>query len=504
LGLASAWSLSGADRSGELDIVLLHGPLYRDKKSIVHDAGTSCRVLENIPNLGEHLAEYDLIITHYGITAFEALYAGAPVLLVSPGAYHEKLANNAGFLSAGIGMKGAAGIGKLLFIKAAEQSSTEKNGSEKTDAAQNIAGQNKTAKTGTLALNQPFLQNLTARCAEIRTRYKLDREPKQNLAALINRFTLIPNRNCPSCGAAGAQPPIKPLARFPHRSYYRCPHCGLIYMKRLTPPPIEYEKEYFFDFYKKQYGKTYIEDFPNLMAMGKQRLRIIKTLLPGGNIENIQGTNAAPNGAGRLLDIGCAYGPFLAAAKEEGFNPLGIDPAEDAVRYIHGELKLEARQGFFPNTPLPELIRDELFDVVTLWYVIEHFSECPAVLHEIRRVLKPGGVLAFSTPSFSGVSGRKSLKTFLEQSPRDHWTIWSPVVCKRRLKAAGFKVKKIVLSGHHPERFPLIGKYIKTKKGLLYAALTLTSKMFGLGDTFEAYAIALPMRNSGGEGGGKK
>jgi len=252
-------------------------------------------------------------------------------------------------------------------------------------------------------------------------------------------------------------------------------------MDRLSPPPIEYSKEYFFESYKKQYGKTYLEDFDKIKNAGKNRLKQIIKIYSQGE-------------AAALLDIGCAYGPFLAAAKEEGFSPLGIDPAEDAVRYVQEKLNIPAIQGFFPIAE-GSFSNSQFFDVITLWFVIEHFRDCATVLAEIKRVLKPGGILAFSTPSFSGISargmdcgGRKSLNNFLSASPADHYTVWSPKMCKKALSLAGFKVKKTVSTGHHPERFPLLGKLAKTKKSPVYWLLLAISKIFSLGDTFEVYA----------------
>jgi 2-polyprenyl-3-methyl-5-hydroxy-6-metoxy-1,4-benzoquinol methylase len=110
------------------------------------------------------------------------------------------------------------------------------------------------------------------------------------------------------------------------------------------------------------------------------------------------------------------------------------------------------------------------------------------VLNEIKKLLKPGGILAFSTPSFSGVSGTFSLRSFLLYSPADHFTVRSPKMCKRSLSLAGFKVIKIVSCGHHPERFPLFGKFVKSKKSPLYWMLLGISRIFYLGDTFEVYA----------------
>ncbi|MDR3276515.1 MAG: hypothetical protein LBT11_04805, partial [Treponema sp.] len=102
-------TLAGPERA---EISALFGPLYRAGKkapgivqnekmpSIVQN---SFVVLQARPELREELADYDLVLSHFGLTAFEALHAGVPVLLASPGPYHEKLARAAGLVSAGIG-----------------------------------------------------------------------------------------------------------------------------------------------------------------------------------------------------------------------------------------------------------------------------------------------------------------------------------------------------------------------------------------------------------------
>jgi len=449
LGPAVADALSAKIKGG-LDITLLRGGLGT-KKLNAGNWSQSIRVIETVPNLSERLGEYDLIITHFGLTAFEALYAGVPVLLFSPTKLHERVAQKAGFHSLGVGKGRAKKLAGMLL--------------------------------GKDGVNDAFLCKLKNHCKALAARHNVDHAPGQSLAELTNGFAPDISQSCPACGTVcdSALPP-PPIARFDERTYRHCKHCGVIGMNRLTPPPIEYAREYFFEFYQKQYGKTYIEDFPNLVAMGKRRLIAIKSLLPAKTGDAI----AAPF----LLDIGCAYGPFLAAAQDEGFSPCGIDPADDAVSYITQTLGIPAVQGFFPcKAGEPE----RKYDVVTLWYVIEHFRDCIPVLAEIRKILKPGGVLAFATPSFSGISGRASPGRFLERSPADHWTVWSPATCKKALALAGFKVKRITVCGHHPERFPVLGKYARSKKGPLYRLLLAASKTFSLGDSFEVYASKTPM-----------
>jgi SAM-dependent methyltransferase/spore coat polysaccharide biosynthesis predicted glycosyltransferase SpsG len=447
LGFSVAMALGKKAAAGELDVTLIVPSLPEDRVQTLRASSNCIRISRGIPELREHLAEYDLLVTHFGLSAFEAIHARLPVLLVSPGMYHEKLAQSAGFFSAGTGPRAAACINKLL-----------------PDAE--------------------FLYSLSGRCENIASRYGLDIVPNQKLGDLLAGFTPPFSRVCPACGASFPDHREVPSrgqtpARFPGRTYRRCMRCGMIYMLRSSPPAIKYETGYFFGLYKKQYGKTYLEDFPNLIEAGKKRLSVIKRLLNSG---------AEWDRAGRLLDIGCAYGPFLIAARQEGFLPQGIDPVDDAVRYVREKLGIPARLGFFPDSsPEEDPLKEGSFKAITLWYVIEHFGDLRPVLEEINRLLKTGGVLAFSTPSFSGISGKKSLWAFLKKSPEDHFTLWSPGICRRVLTRYGFTLKKIRISGHHPERFPLGNRL--TRGGLPWKFFLLMSHLFGLGDTFECYAV---------------
>jgi 2-polyprenyl-3-methyl-5-hydroxy-6-metoxy-1,4-benzoquinol methylase/spore coat polysaccharide biosynthesis predicted glycosyltransferase SpsG len=452
LGPAAARALSAlaarpnAARPLEITIVMpdiLGEELVREEL-----AKLSCvSVSGKIPNLRDHFAEYDLLITHFGLSAFEAVYARLPVMLVSPTVYHEELANNAGFYSLGAGVERARGLETLTF-------------------------------------DGKLLETLEHARGKVAGRFGLEEDQEEDLGSFVDSLEIISPAFCPVCEEKAEEIPV--IARFPEESYRRCPACGTIYESRLKPPQIVYDKDYFFTLYKKQYGRTYIEDFHNLKHIGRKRLAHIRALL------GIRDKKIKP----LLLDVGCAYGPFMAAAEETGFSPMGIDPVKDAVRYVKDNLRFPAWQGFFPAA-VPAEFRSRpnyegVLDVVTLWYVIEHFTDFAGMLREIHGMLKKGGVLALSTPSFSGVSGRKQLRSFLEDSPPDHWTIWSPASCEKIFSRHGFRLKKIVITGHHPERFPFFGRFFRpNRKGPLYRLIFLISRVFRLGDTFEAYAVKL-------------
>ena len=59
---------------------------------------TTVDVENPISNLKEELYKYDLILTHYGFTAFEAKAAGAKVILVATTKLHKTLAKSEGFI----------------------------------------------------------------------------------------------------------------------------------------------------------------------------------------------------------------------------------------------------------------------------------------------------------------------------------------------------------------------------------------------------------------------
>ena len=462
LGIAAAEAL--ARKPGHrMDITLIAPPTaHLSPFTVKNDLELSgIKIRETIPNLKEHLADYDLLVTHFGLGAFEALYARLGVLLISPTAYHEKLRERAGFLSLGVGKKGILGLSKLEF-------------------------------------NNDFVNRLMQKSIELRKAYCLEEDQNQDLGSFLASLKPDTRHSCPVCKSAaadsnGKNPSCEVIGRFGEETYRQCPSCKMIFLSRLRPPSFEYDSDYFFDLYKKQYGKTYLEDFPGLKETGRKRLANIKSLLRKKRAFRERDENSGD--VPKILDIGCAYGPFLAAAGEGGFSPCGMDPIEDAVKYVREELGFPAWQGLFPSG---KEVEHAPYDVITLWYVIEHFDDPRGALGEIRSLLKDGGVIAFSTPSFSGISGRKDRRDFLKKSPADHFTIWSPGICKKVLSMHGFRLRKIVVTGHHPERFPLLGRFANpSTKNLLYKTLLLISRAFRLGDTMEVYAsCADPARKS--------
>jgi len=99
------------------------------------------------------------------------------------------------------------------------------------------------------------------------------------------------------------------------------------------------------------------------------------------------------SGPGSLLDLGGGDGIFCEVAAQNGWTATCIDPALPAQRIADGNPRFVKG--------LPEGLSDsELFDVVTLWDVIEHVENPVQVLRSAVERLKPGGHLFVETGNF--------------------------------------------------------------------------------------------------------
>lgn len=153
-----------------------------------------------------------------------------------------------------------------------------------------------------------------------------------------------------------------------------------------------------------------------------------------------------------ILDLGCGDGHFAQAAFTEPLD-VGIDPSPQAIaeakrRGMHRELKIVDSNAM----PFPE----GAFATVLSNSVVEHIPDIDATLRETHRVLKPGGIFVFTTPSqhfaeylFFAESLRKlGLKNLAARYENHfnhishHYRTDSAETWQSRLARFGFRVKE--------------------------------------------------------------
>jgi SAM-dependent methyltransferase len=194
-------------------------------------------------------------------------------------------------------------------------------------------------------------------------------------------------------------------------------------------------------------------------------------------------------GCRTVLEIGCGPGVFLDAVRDLGMQVEGIDPHPDAAALARGHTI---------HAALPDAPR---FDAVALWDLLAHVADPKDMLLQARRWLRPGGFLALSTMSSSGVPALAlgPRLAMVDPAPR---TCFSRRGLKLSLTAAGFDpVRWTSASGlarehlqHGLERVWL-GASLPGRA--LAHGLTIAAQLplraidrAGLGSAFEVYAVA--------------
>jgi SAM-dependent methyltransferase len=114
----------------------------------------------------------------------------------------------------------------------------------------------------------------------------------------------------------------------------------------------------------------------------------------------------------RVLDLGCRSGA-LTRHFVDGNEVVGLDV--DAVALAKAaELRIEGVQG---NVEEPLPFDDASFDAVIAGELFEHLQFPDTLVGEIRRVLRPGGVIVGSVPNAYRLQGR--LRFLLGRAPED-------------------------------------------------------------------------------------
>ena len=139
--------------------------------------------------------------------------------------------------------------------------------------------------------------------------------------------------------------------------------------------------------------------------------------------------------SGRLLDLGCGVGNFLAAARDAGFDVAGIEMNQNAVRFAHQHYGLRDVTASRPGEFLAAH-PGEKFDVVTFFEVLEHQAEPQEFLNIAKDFLMDRGFLALSVPNRS--RWKKGVETL--DYPPNHLTRWSPCALRSFLERNGFEV----------------------------------------------------------------
>jgi 2-polyprenyl-3-methyl-5-hydroxy-6-metoxy-1,4-benzoquinol methylase len=260
---------------------------------------------------------------------------------------------------------------------------------------------------------------------------------------------------CRLCGAAAASAEVI----FVKDGFVivRCASCDLVYLQD-PPSPNDLKRIYSFAAgYHVAFQAIDSRESQVYIGQAEEHLEIVHRYTRGG----------------RILDVGCSVGFFLATAQAHGWDAYGVEVSEDTA-----EIARQRGVKVLTGTLEDASFESGLFDVVTLWDVIEHVDDPVGTMMTVERVLKNDGLVVISTPNIDGIFPRLS---YYVSKPTGRWPHPEPPyhLCQfskrtmRKLAArTGFDVLRIL-----DRRLPLVNAFgsfhfvFRSPKRLAYAAL---------------------------------
>jgi 2-polyprenyl-3-methyl-5-hydroxy-6-metoxy-1,4-benzoquinol methylase len=215
----------------------------------------------------------------------------------------------------------------------------------------------------------------------------------------------------------------------------RCPRCRLVFVSpRLNPQALQrmYDDVAYFEGDGSVYG-TAAARFSPAMFLQRQ--------WTAGRLDLAERELGRRVRGARLLEVGCAYGLFLDAARKRGFDVAGVELSASAAEHARDRLGLDVHTTQLADAPL-----DGKFDVICAWDTLEHVPDPVAFWAAVRNLLSDDGVALFSTPYFSSAPARLLRTRWWTLKPTEHIWHFTPRTHRTVAEQAGMRVTRTVLS----------------------------------------------------------
>lgn len=163
--------------------------------------------------------------------------------------------------------------------------------------------------------------------------------------------------------------------------FVKCRKCGLVYV---NPRPHETKVKKFYNSrrFEYQFKNLYTKSSSyRKKALYSKRMKWIESFIK----------------TGRMLDVGSSTGHFLQVAEKSGWDVSGVEISKYAFEYSTKNLGLKN----IKNCTLTEArFKENWFDVVTVWDTLEHMTDPLENVIEMKRILRPRGMVFAITPNF--------------------------------------------------------------------------------------------------------
>lgn len=216
--------------------------------------------------------------------------------------------------------------------------------------------------------------------------------------------------------------PLFPHARGLARRYplVVCNRCGLVFQReRPTDEQLDLAQS---DAYGQPQRRFAAAAELAVRGFRMARVRLASRLLPPG---------------GRVLDVGCGRGLFLALMRRRGFAVRGTELSEATAANADPSLPIDVGD-LVPGRHAPAS-----FELVSIWHVLEHLRDPAETLRAAHEALVPGGRLLLALPNFASWEARLGGEGWFHLDLPRHLFQFTPETLVRLLRETGFKVERL-------------------------------------------------------------
>ncbi len=157
-----------------------------------------------------------------------------------------------------------------------------------------------------------------------------------------------------------------------------------------------------------------------------------------------------------VLDVGCGGGILSESMAQRGANVTGIDMGEAPLSVAKLHLYESGLKIDYQCTTVEQLAAPAHFDVVTCMEMLEHVPEPASVVTACYRLVKPGGLVFFSTLNRNpksylfAIIGAEYLLHLLPQGTHDYAKFIRPAELAQWIRSAGGDIKNISGMTYNP------------------------------------------------------
>lgn len=261
---------------------------------------------------------------------------------------------------------------------------------------------------------------------------------------------------CPLCGVASSV-----VEHFPGGppNILRCLVCTVGFVHPM-PVSTVLASQYSTDYFAKKYDETTRTRYVNAEAFRQKSQSCLV------QIDRLRGGKK-----GRLLDLGCGRGWFIELARSFGWEIQGLELCSEIAFQTEARLGTTIHKGSLFDVSLdPESV-----DAVTMFDTIEHLEMPLKALKICRRVLRPGGVLAISTPNLFGIGCRVLGRNAFGVWPEEHIVYFGPSSIKNALRLADFAEVEVSTREIYPENAPALLRLMIGDRGVPSEQVSMSS-----------------------------